>query len=50
MDIQDFDAFPFERKPLPVHPNIVDMQAVFTDQVPEAEGAMESFPDALPAR
>ncbi len=32
------------------HPNIVHMMAAFPDQVPDIEGSLQLFPDALPAR
>lgn len=32
------------------HPNIVAMYGLFTDSVPNLEGSMALFPDALPQR
>ncbi|XP_059488486.1 serine/threonine-protein kinase Pink1, mitochondrial [Neocloeon triangulifer] len=32
------------------HPNIVEMYRVFTDRIPNMPGAMDLYPDALPAR
>ena len=47
--------FPFHRffskmKPLPLHPNIVEMPCVFVDRVPSLSGSMELYPQALPTR
>lgn len=39
-----------QTSPLPAHPNIVDMYTVFTDHVPELQGSMDLYPDALPRR
>ncbi len=32
------------------HPNIVEMKTAFADRVPDVKGAIDLFPDALPAR
>ncbi|XP_046397282.1 serine/threonine-protein kinase Pink1, mitochondrial [Ischnura elegans] len=37
-------------KALPPHPNVVDMQYVFADRVPQLPGSFSLYPDALPAR
>ncbi|XP_071451935.1 serine/threonine-protein kinase Pink1, mitochondrial-like [Hetaerina americana] len=37
-------------KALPPHPNVVDMQYVFADQVPQLPGSFSLYPDALPSR
>lgn len=38
------------KKPLPPHPNIVQMYCVFADRVPMLPGSFSLYPDALPAR
>lgn len=37
-----------KKKDLPPHPNIVDMRSVFVGTVPQLDGALAQFPDALP--
>ncbi|PSN58451.1 Serine/threonine-protein kinase PINK1 [Blattella germanica] len=38
------------KKPLPPHPNVVQMYCVFADRVPMLPGSFSLYPDALPAR